>query len=178
MYSRILWHILFVCCIQLRSTFAYDCYTITKCSPEISALGYNNLNQTIEIRCTFRSRIESPLDVMWKFTYDRGERMAYDADGQTMPPFKHTIVNVEDEFPNQPYSISILKVPLLNASYFTNYTIVSVRGQCYQTVRIHLKERALGLTNVSMSPQTLIAHKSLLILTVLLSMSRLLIWRS
>jgi hypothetical protein len=76
---------------------------------------------------------------MWKFTYDRSERMAYDADGQTMPPFKHSIINVDDK--QNPHSISVLTVPLLNASYFTNYTIVSVRGQCYQTVKIHLKER-------------------------------------
>ena len=80
---------------------------------------------------------------MWKFQLDKGERMAYDADGQTMPPFKHEILHINETFPSSPYSMSILKVQLLNASYFTNYTIWSVSGGCYQTVRVNLKERGI-----------------------------------
>lgn len=121
-----------------------------KCTPEISALDENSLNQTIEIRCTFRNKIANPLDVMWKFSYNNEYRMAIDMDGVTMPPFKHKIIHVED--PKQPYSISVLRVPLLNASYYTNYTCVSVMGQCYRTVKINLKQKALGYMNSS--PQT------------------------
>lgn len=144
---------------------AFDCYTITKCTPEISALDENSLNQTIEIRCTFRDKIANPLDVMWKFSYNNEYRMAIDMDGVTMPPFKHKIMHVEDNYPNQPYSISVLRVPLLNASYYTNYTCVSVMGQCYRTVKINLKQKALGYMNGS--PQTF-AFSSLSFVPILL----------
>lgn len=129
-------------------TYAYDCYTIVSCSPEISAFDHNNLNQTIEIRCTFRNRIENPLDVMWKFYLNNEQRMAIDMEGVAMAPFKHSIIHV-DENPEHPYSISVLKVPLLNASYFTNYTCVSLIGSCYRTVKINLKQKALGYMNSS-----------------------------
>lgn len=148
MISNSIFKSIFLVISSISIAYAYDCYTIVNCTPEISAFDHNNLNQTIEIRCTFRNRIENPLDVMWKFYLNNEERMAYDMEGVAMAPFKHTIIHV-DENPAHPYSISVLKVPLLNASYFTNYTCVSLAGSCFRTVKINLKQKALGYTNKS-----------------------------
>ena len=41
----------------------------------------------------------------------------------------------------KPYSVSVLKIALLNSSYYTNYTIMSLSGSCSQTVRIIYKEK-------------------------------------
>jgi hypothetical protein len=84
---------------------------------------------------------------MWKYQADKGERMAYDFDGQVLPPFKHEILKVDEPFPQVPHSISILTVRLVNSSYFTNYSIYSVKGNCYVNVKLNLKETALSLTN-------------------------------
>ncbi len=80
---------------------------------------------------------------MWKYQVEKGERMAYDFDGQTMAPFKHEIVHIDEPFPQVPHSISILTVHLLNSSYFTNYSIFSVKGNCYVNVKINLKETGM-----------------------------------
>lgn len=147
-YKNVLTTIIFsLFCYVQQIKCNEDCYPILRCSPEIAALDYNSINSTIQIRCIFRNKIQDPLDIMWKYQIEKGERMAYDFDGQTMRPFKHDIVHIDEPFPQVPHSISILTIPLLNSSYFTNYSIFSVKGNCYVNVKVNLKETALGLTN-------------------------------
>ena len=118
-------------------------YPITRCSPEIAALDYNSLNSTLQIRCVFRNKIQDPLDIVWRYQLEKGERMAYDFEGQTMSPFKHEIVHIDGPFPQVPHSISILTIRLLNSSYFTNYSIFSLKGNCFVNVKVNLKETGL-----------------------------------
>jgi hypothetical protein len=115
-------------------------YPIQHCSPTIAALDYNYINKTVEIKCVFEVPI-NPLDIMWKFNLDRVERLAYDADGQTYAPFKHELINMNETMATNPHSISVLTIHLTNTSYFTNYSIISIPGGCYQVIRIHLNQR-------------------------------------
>lgn len=79
---------------------------------------------------------------MWKFHFGKMERIINDLDGGILPPFQHQIIN-RNHSPSHINSISILKVNLMNSSYFTNYTIVNVKEMCQQTIRIHLQERGI-----------------------------------
>lgn len=133
----------------VKSNDFSDCSPIENCTPQIAALDYNSINSSIDVRCKFNKKIDNPLDIVWKFQMEKGERMAVDMDGYVMPPFQHNILNYNDSFSNDQYSISVLKINLINSSYFTNYSIWSLNGGCKQTVRIHLKERALGYTNAA-----------------------------
>jgi hypothetical protein len=114
---------------------------IRDCSPQIAALDYNSLNSTIDIKCTFKERIDDPLDLTWKFGPEKNERMAVDMDGVILAPFQHQLVHLNES--PEPYTVSVLKIKLVNASYYTNYTIMSISGNCQQIVRIHLKERGI-----------------------------------
>lgn len=116
---------------------------IRDCSPQIAALDYNSLNTTIDIKCTFKERIDDPLDLTWKFGPEKNERMAVDMDGIILAPFQHQLIHLNDS--PEPYSVSVLKIKLVNASYYTNYTIMSISGNCQQIVKIHLKERGIYL---------------------------------
>jgi hypothetical protein len=111
---------------------------IIGCSPEFAAFDSDGPNRTLEIRCTFRKRIE-PFDLLWQFPYNNQKRLIVDMEGAVMPPFKHEII---DEYHNgEPHSVSILKVPLLNSSYYTTYSCMSLTDSCSKTVRVNLKER-------------------------------------
>lgn len=148
MFSKYFRPMIFILFALLASTkYAHGCLKILSCTPEISALDHDSLNETIEIRCTFREKI-NPTDVIWQFRYNNEFRSAVDMDGAVMQPFKHEIIQV-DNYPGNPYTISVLKVPLLNSSYYTNYKCTSVLGNCFRVVKINLKERALGYTNAS-----------------------------
>jgi hypothetical protein len=116
-------------------------FSIEECSPAIAALDYSAINSTIEVKCRFRNKLQSPLDIMWKYEMGKDERMAFDMDGVVYRPFKHEVLTLKNSQTDHEYSISVLTIQLLNSSYFTNYSIMDLNGQCQQTVKIHLKER-------------------------------------
>lgn len=124
-------------------------YPITKCDPENSALDHYSINKTFEIHCEFREELSDQFDILWKVRLDKVERLAYNHVGETMQPFRHEVRTKVDPFSQRKYSISVLKVPLLNSSYYTNYSIWSISGQCHKTIRIRLKERGESLFSYS-----------------------------
>lgn len=125
-----------------------NCMNLIGCSPEFAAFDSDGPNRTLEIRCTFRKRIE-PYDLLWQFPYNNQKRLIVDMDGAVMAPFKHEII---DEYHNgEAHSVSILKVPLLNSSYYTAYSCMSLTDSCSKTIKVNLKERALGYMNSSTS---------------------------
>jgi hypothetical protein len=67
--------------------------------------------------------------------------MIKDLEGQILQPFRHDLITLNNSFTLKPYSVSVLKIALLNSSYYTNYTIMSLSGSCSQTVRIIYKEK-------------------------------------
>lgn len=134
---------------QLVSCTNSQCYPITHCTPNIAAFDSNSLNTSIKIECIFRNKIQDPLDIMWKYYGDLGERMVLDFDGKVLPPFTHEIIQINATFPDNPRSISLLTVRFANSSFFGNYSIFSVKGNCYVNVKLSLKETALGLVNKS-----------------------------
>lgn len=145
-------------------TNSLNCMNIIGCSPEFAAFDTDGPNRTLEIRCTFRKRIE-PYDLLWQFPYNNQKRLIVDMDGAVMAPFKHEIIN---EFHNgEPHSVSILKVPLLNSSYYTTYSCMSLTDSCSKTVKVNLKERALGYMNSSTSTKFNLLSFSLVLLNVL-----------
>jgi hypothetical protein len=96
---------------------------------------------------------------MWKFALPNNvERVINDLDGGILPPFKHVIKATNLTISNGYIVIghsgtvgsqSILRIPLLNESYYTNYTIMHTRDSCQQTVRVHLKETAMGYSGAT-----------------------------
>jgi hypothetical protein len=131
-----------------------------RCTPEIIALDTYSLNSTLDIKCIFISRIQDPSDIMWKFSLNKMERIINDLDGGVLAPFQHSIRNTNLTISNNGVitkvlpgqlsgSQSVLRVPLLNESYYTNYTIMHTRDSCQQTIRVHLKETALGYSNAN-----------------------------
>lgn len=105
------------------------------------SLDYVYLNRTVTIECQFHHLVKDPLDIIWMFQMGDTKRVLYDDEGNTMAPFKHELVDMNTHDPHHAYSMSILQVPLLNSSYFTNYTLSSVSGGCHRTVHIQLEER-------------------------------------
>ena len=83
------------------------------------------------------------MDIIWKFKLNKNERIITDMDDQTqiLPPFQHEFLTLNNSYSSKPYTVSVLKIPLVNSSYFTNYTIISVNANCFQTVRINYKEK-------------------------------------
>lgn len=67
--------------------------------------------------------------------------MIKDLEGQILQPFRHDLITLNNSYTLKPYSVSVLKIALLNPSYYTNYTIMSLSGSCSQTVRIIYKEK-------------------------------------
>lgn len=97
----------------------------------------------MEIRCKFK-RKTSLDDIMWKFHMNKNERLIKNMiDNDILAPFKHELIDLNNSYSSSQYTISVLKVPLINSTYYTNYTIVSISGSCYQTVRINYKARGL-----------------------------------
>jgi hypothetical protein len=74
---------------------------------------------------------------------NKNERIITDMDDQNqiLPPFQHEFLTLNNSYSSKPYSVSVLKIPLVNSSYFTNYTIISINSGCFQTVRINYKEK-------------------------------------
>jgi hypothetical protein len=129
-----------------------------RCSPEIIALDTDSINSTLDIRCIFINRLDDPSDIMWKFSLNRMERVINDLDGGVLHPFKHVVKSKTNLTLSSSGGIvaanghaggsqSILRIPLLNESYYTNYTIMHTRDSCQQTIRVHLKETALGYSS-------------------------------
>jgi hypothetical protein len=124
-----------------------NCYTIIKCDPEIAtfdsyslhSLDNNNINKEISVRCTFRG-VEADNSFSWRFYMGDRERVAYDMDANVFAPFKHQLIKEIEPGTNREYSVSILTIPLLNETYFTNYTLWSITGSCFHTVRLHLSQ--------------------------------------
>jgi hypothetical protein len=136
-----------------------------KCSPDSITLDYDRLNTTLDIKCQFLNRIDDPSDIMWKFNFNRMERIINDLDGGVLAPFKHAIRHSSNVAHMKRYglserkrqlsissshgSLSVLRIHLLNSSYFTNYTIMHTRDSCQQTMRVRLAEQALGYSSGS-----------------------------
>jgi hypothetical protein len=124
-----------------------NCRSIEHCSPDLTSLDSHYINKTIEIKCFFRG--EMPLDdINWTVKLGKHEIMALDMDSEVLYPFGHDYIPDYTSSSNpRPHTVSILKVPLLNASFFTNYTIGLVNEGCFHTVSIGLRERALKYSN-------------------------------
>jgi hypothetical protein len=108
--------------------------------PDIIALDDSSYNSTIKVTCLFETKVK-PLDFYWKYYFKKDERMAYNADGLTMAPFKHELIDVNDTESESVVSASVLTIPLLDLNYYTNYTIVSIQGFCSRTIRVNLIEK-------------------------------------
>ena len=118
---------------------ANNCDPIEECSPQFAAFDTKSLNKTIQISCKF-NKIIDPNDILWQFRMNKQDRTIKDFDDQILPPFKHQIINTNYSYSSKPHSISVLTIPLINSSYYANYTIFSIPGSCYQTVRINYQE--------------------------------------
>ena len=125
------------------------------CTPEIATLDYDSINSTLDIKCTFVNRIEDPSDVIWKFRFNKNERIINDFDGGVLQPFRHYLKKASGvvQFPGgesiEGATQSILRINLLNETYYTNYTIMHTRDSCQQTIRVQFRERALGYSRSS-----------------------------
>lgn len=147
MLSKFISHCVLLLVLFTSINYASAYVKIISCTPEFAAFDHDTSNRTIEIRCTFSEKIH-PLDVLWQFSYNNNYRSIVDMDGIVMAPFKHELIEERDHL-GQAYSVSILKVPLLNSSYYTLYKCMSVSGSCYKEVKINLRQRAMGYTNSS-----------------------------
>lgn len=82
---------------------------------------------------------------MWRFHIGNSERIINPQEGPTLEPFRHDLVHYNNS--NMVKSMSLLHIPLLNSSLFTNYTLMNVNDMCQLTVRVHLQETALSYIN-------------------------------
>ncbi|CAF0714989.1 unnamed protein product [Brachionus calyciflorus] len=140
---------------------SYIC-PLFKCSPDIVSLNHYTLNSTFDIICKFSKKVEDPSDIVWKFNMGNHQRIITDMDGGVLAPFKHTLINDDSSF----YSISKLTVYLVNASYYTNYSLLHLSDMCQQNVRINLQERALSYTNGSSKLKFDFVYKILMIFAI------------
>ena len=142
-----------------------------RCSPESVSLDYDSLNSTLDIKCYFVNRIEDPSDIMWRFNFNKAERIINDLDGGILAPFRHILRHASsssssnhsnsNRYGNAASSSgsqSLLRIHLLNSSYYTNYTIMHTRDSCQQTIRIRLGEQALGYSQASALSQVPISY--------------------
>jgi hypothetical protein len=110
-----------------------------ECTPEISSLDYSSINSSLDVKCTFFKKVEDPNNVIWRFHLGKFERIINSVDGPVLEPFRHEIIQLNNS--QHVKSMSILRINLLNSSYYTNYTLMNVKDMCQQTVRVQLQER-------------------------------------
>jgi len=112
-----------------------------------------SINTTLTIRCIFRKRIENHYDIMWLFHAGKSERVINPMDGPTLEPFAHELIQVNgSQHGQQPHlikSVSLLHIRLLNSTFFTNYTLMTVGDTCQINIRVHLQETAMSYINSS-----------------------------